>query len=176
MKPIIILLTIVLTGCQSTVIVRSQPEGAYVRSSNGAVAGMSPVVFSYQIKNGVTPKDANGCWIVQGATAQWASGAVRSYQHFTLCGSEYATYNIVMDRPLDAPNIQADLNFELQLRSNRIAAEQARAANQAAAAATFAASASLLTPQQPPSNNQTYVMPGGKVVNCSTVGSVTNCF
>ncbi len=33
------------------------------------------------------------------------------------------------------------------------------------------------TPPSPPQNmNRTYVLPGGKIMNCNTTGSITNCF
>jgi len=33
-----------------------------------------------------------------------------------------------------------------------------------------------MTPKPPPTSNQTIVLPGNKMMNCQTVGNVTNCF
>lgn len=161
------LIALVLTGCQATVTVVSRPEGAYITSLNGVVRGVAPVEFTYNLKDGEIPKDSQGCWIVQGATAQWASGAVKRYERFTLCGGRYGNYTMVMDRPMDAPNLQADLNYELQLKANRIAAMQA-------AAAWYLATRPA-APTVPTSSVQTYTFPNGRTMNCNSWGSTTTC-
>ncbi len=35
---------------------------------------------------------------------------------------------------------------------------------------------SPVTPPSPQSMNRTYMLPGGKIMNCSTTGNITNCF
>lgn len=65
----------------------------------------------------------------------------------------------------------------------RLAAAEARAAESRNSAATSAGDALVLSRMRPysppppaPAATQTVIMPGGRMVNCTTIGTVTNCF
>jgi hypothetical protein len=73
---------------------------------------------------------------------------------------------------------QKQQEYEEQKRQNDMQiAEQKRQRQAAAGLALMQMSSGLVTPPKPPSpTNQTIVTPGGRIVNCHTTGTVTNCF
>jgi hypothetical protein len=75
-----------LSGCQTTLSVYSQPEGAYMTEvSTGRVFGMAPIHVVYN-KDGLEKnKDASGCYLVKGFDARWISGATTSIKPIQLC-------------------------------------------------------------------------------------------
>lgn len=167
-----------LCACQTNakLTVSSQPEGAYITSLQGTYGGVAPYSFYYTIDETRSKRDAKGCWVVQGVVAQWASGARVKQDEYTLCGSAVGNYTAVVNRPHDAPNLNVDLNYAMQLQANRAAQAEAKAARSAAAWAAFASAYGATQPKVPQTNTNTYIMPGGKMMNCTTTGTVTNCF
>lgn len=174
----LVLASYALCGCQTQAVltVSSQPEGAYITNLQGNYGGVAPLSLYYNIDEQRAKRDAKGCWVVQGILAQWASGARIRQDEYTLCGSSTGNYTATINRPHDAPNLNVDLNFAMQLQANRAAQADARAARSAAAWAAFASTYSATQPKVPQTNTNTYIMPGGKMMNCTTTGTVTNCF
>lgn len=172
-----------LAGCQTSTFldVYSQPDGAYITPINGTGGGYSPLRIRYVLDDSRDPKDAQGCFLVNGVVAQWSSGAVARENQFRLCG-DLMFYNYVINRPANAPNLQADLNVAAQLSAQRTAQANAKAAAEreaqsrnAAALGAFGLMLLGSQPQPTKPNNQTYVFPNG-TMNCTTTGTVTNCF
>lgn len=149
-------LTSFLTACASDtqLTIYSQPEGAYIATKSGKAAGVAPLTLYYDVGDNA-PVDKQGCLIVQGATAQWASGAVTKQDSFRLCGNKGGSYNVTLNRPQNAPNLAADLDVAMKLKTQRIMAEQARAANKAATAQAISATRSFSVPQNNGSNQTT---------------------
>ena len=167
--------SLLLSACNATIYVTSQPEGAYITRHSGYPGGFAPIQYNVSIDEN-RDVDSSGCWIAQGITAQWASGATVKYDRLRLCGSSRGYYTFNMVRPQDAPNLQADLNFAMQMKSQKSAADRASAARAAAALGGMAAGLNAMQTPQPQTNTNTYIMPGGKMMNCTTTGTVTNCY
>lgn len=173
-KILLIAFALFLVGCQSRaqLTIKSQPEGAYITDSRGQ-GMMAPTTYYYEINPKIHPPDSSGCWRVKGFTAQWASGARYSQEVVRLCGSPTGSYTITAQRPQNAPNLHVDLSFQMQLQSQRAAAKAAKASQSLAAWAAFTALQNSTAPQ---SNTNTYIMPNGRMYNCTNTGNVTNCY
>lgn len=166
---IAVILVTTMVGCATPgvrITVTSSPDGAYI-TSEGAVTGLVPVVAFWDKKqlDGLG-RDANGCLLLQGFTATWVSGAVTTVPTLRHCDkSTDGDYNFVMSRDMNAPNLDKDLQFSIQVQNLRIQKEQADAAQAMAYASMWSAARA----------NQ----PTQKSINCSTYGSgntlYTNC-
>lgn len=164
-----------ISACSTTLTIYSQPEGAYITQLDGAVSGVAPLTIHYNITDKF-PRDQQGCFIAMGATAQWVSGASYKQDTFKLCEGKGRAYTFTVNRPQNAPNLGTDLNFAMQIQDRRVAAEQARSARSAAAWAAFASTYSASKPTTVAPSTSTYVMPSGKMMNCTTTGTITNCY
>lgn len=125
----------VLSGCTADVdlIVRSQPEGAYITDvESGQGYGIAPVMIHYNL-SGMT-KDANGCYSLVGVRAQWVSGAQAGYEALSYCGG--GTSYLISRNP-SAPGLDQDLQFAAQLAQTQAAQQEAQAANDADMAAAL---------------------------------------
>jgi hypothetical protein len=105
------LLSIGLVGCSTIppnyaeVEVFSEPPGAYIYE-NGVALGAAPIKIYYE---GVAGQTVN----TKPLTAVWVSGATSSQEFivWTNGTSQYAT----IQRPMNAPNLQADLQYAADL-------------------------------------------------------------
>ena len=148
-----LLFVLFLVGCASDtrLTIYTQPEGAYVVTKSGKTAGVAPLVLYYDVTDSA-PVDKQGCLVVQGVTAQWASGAKVKQDSFKLCGNKGDAFSVTLNRPQDAPDLATDLDVAMKLKTQRILAEQAKAANKAATAQTISATNSISAPTNNASN------------------------
>lgn len=158
-----------ISGCTSTVQITSQPEGAYITRHDGLGAGFAPLTYPVVIDETKATKTAKGCWWTKGITVQWASGATISYSALELCSGTTDTYFFNVVRPQDVPNLHVDLNFAMQMRAQG-------AARAAALFGAISAGVSASQPANPSQSSNIYNLPGGRTMNCSTLGNVTNCY
>ena len=125
--------TLALTACGAgTISVRSTPEGALI-SSHKQTLGVSPYLAQLTPEAQKLPKDASGCYLAPGFTAQWASGAqATSPDPAPLCNGLDADYHVEIRRPADAPGLQKDLEVANQRESMLAKQQQAQAINNVA--------------------------------------------
>jgi hypothetical protein len=164
-----VLVVTTIVGCATpgvNITVTSSPDGAYI-ISEGPVTGLVPVEAFWDKKTlDALGRDENGCFLLQGFTATWVSGAVTSVPILRHCDkSTDGNYNFVMSRDMNAPGLDKDLQFALQVQNLRVQKAQADAA-QAMAYASMWSAARANQPKQ-------------QSINCSTYGSgnalYTNC-
>ena len=132
-----IAIVLALSGCatapkQATLTVISQPAGAYVtEAETGMVLGMAPVNLRYDIMALINSPAGDGCWLVKGLNAQWASGATSTTGPvIRLCGPLYGGYTFTINRDPSYPNLEADMNVALQVQNLQIQ-QQIQATQQA---------------------------------------------
>ncbi len=164
----VVLITTIL-GCGTPGVhltVTSSPDGAYI-TSESPITGLVPVVAFYdkQMLDNIK-RDEDGCLFLKGFTATWVSGAVTSVPLIRHCAkSNDGNYNFVMSRDMNAPGLDKDLQFAIQVENLRVQKAQADAAQAMAYASMWSAART----------NQ----PTQKAINCSTYGSgntlYTNC-
>ncbi|WP_444941908.1 hypothetical protein ACJJI3_06485 [Microbulbifer sp. ZKSA004] len=138
----IISLLSILCGCstQATMVIFSQPEGAYITEiGTEKPYGMTPISVVYNPDALERYVDSEGCYLVKGFQAQWVSGAISIVDPIKLCGSATGTYNISLNRQSSHANLDKDLQFALQLQSIRTQQQQANAAQDSAVAALWSA-------------------------------------
>jgi hypothetical protein len=124
-----------LSGCalQATLQVDTNPTGGYISEvDTGFVPGIAPVSIYYE-PSSLTLRDAKGCYLVRGMNVRWVSGATASVNPISLCGSAYDNYNITINRPANAPDLDKDLQFAVQVQNMLSQQAQAEAARQATA-------------------------------------------
>ena len=106
--------------------IRTSPEYATISPLGGGWRSDSPATV-YLVK---PVRDAeSGCFIVGGFSATWLSGAVGSTPpRVSLCGG-HVSYELVIQRPSDAPGLDYDLAFAMQQAAQQraYAAETQRA-------------------------------------------------
>lgn len=107
-----------LAGCAAVQLqLISNPVGAqFVERETGRTFN-SPATIPYVLSN--KGRDANGCLVVKGFRAVWASGAhTESPDNIQLCGiGPIWHYNF--QRPDFAPNLAADLSVQNQIIANQ---------------------------------------------------------
>lgn len=114
-----------ITGCKSTMVVYSQPDGAYITEvSSGTSFGMAPATVVYKSKTLKQNVDENGCYLVRGVQATWVSGVSATMNPIRLCGRSNGTYNITISRDPSLPGLDKDLQFALQIQSARAQDQQ----------------------------------------------------
>lgn len=117
--------TVILSGCSTTVIFESDIEGATVTTVAGQKYGITPVSVSFSNDDLKASRQADGCARILGVVYTWPSGAtVSSPNPIVLC-SEASVHRYVMKRPPQAPGLDQDLQFALQLSKQREAQLQA---------------------------------------------------
>jgi len=82
---------------------------------------MAPIKVDY----GNNPQfKADGCYSVAGVTATWVSGTqAKTGNIIKLCGNPQE-YNITLSRPSNAPDLEKDMNFAIQLQNNALLQQQ----------------------------------------------------
>lgn len=115
---------LVLTGCATTqqayLFVDTYPNHAYIYR-NGVQLGMSPLRLPLPPKS-VTP-DANGLYIIDGITAQWASGATSSAKEVRFLAGSPISQGLNFARP-EVEGLSIDQGFAMQIDSRQQQARQ----------------------------------------------------
>ncbi len=157
-----------IVGCATPgvrITVTSSPDGAYI-TSEGGVTGLVPVVAFWDKKtlDGLG-RDANGCLLLQGFTATWVSGAATTVPILRHCdkGTD-GYYSFVMARDMNAPGLDKDLQFALQVENARVQKQQADAAQAMAYSAMWSAARA----------NQPTYKSTQQSINCTTYGGAVN--
>ena len=102
--------------------IRTSPEYATIGPLGGGWRSDSPATVD--LEKPVRDADS-GCFIVGGFRATWLSGAVGSTSpRVSLCG-DHVSYELVIQRPSEAPGLDYDLAFAAQQKA--YAAEKQRA-------------------------------------------------
>ena len=130
------------TGCatQANLTVRSQPDGAYLTEvGSGKAFGMAPRTVYYDKAVLQQHRNAQGCFMVKGVEARWASGVTATLDPIRLCGGATGGYSITLQRDPKLPGFEKDLQFSMQIQSLRAQQQQAQAAEDAANAALWSA-------------------------------------
>ncbi len=131
-----LLATALATGCasQATLVVHSEPQGAYISDDTGRLLGTTPLEIQY-------PFDGNSASCVETGnfTAHWVSGVEEEVRSLLLCEPGYASTRI--NRDLSQPGLAEDREFALQLEMLQLQQAQTVAAQQAADAAWAEAAA-----------------------------------
>lgn len=116
---------LLLSGCSTTVVFESDIEGATVTTVVGQKYGTTPVSVSFSNDDLDASRQADGCARILGVVYTWPSGAtVASPDPIVLC-SDASVHRYVMKRPPQAPGLEQDLQFALQLAKKRQAQLQA---------------------------------------------------
>lgn len=115
-----LILPIAFTACAQRleVVFLSQPEGAIISEigSNNEF-GNAPTRKRYIRAS--TDADEEGCYLLDGVKAQWASGAVEKMGELKACKTT-GGYNVVtLVRPSSHPNIEKDLEVATDLSKRR---------------------------------------------------------
>lgn len=148
-KIIGLLLTAGLAGCSTSLVVNSYPEGAIVTDiRTGQSYGETPVTLNYNL-DAKSPKDADGCFLVNGLKAQWRSGAVgQTAEVIRLCG-KHATFNISIPRPQVA-GLNIDQDYVMQRDMLRLQQQAVADQRRAQANANLLQYLNTMKPQAPP--------------------------
>ena len=126
-------------GTQATLTVHTQPEGAFLTERpSGTAYGIAPRTMTYNASILHRIK-TDGCFMVHGFEARWVSGATASLDQIRLCGSVVGDYTITFSRDPDAPGLEKDMQFALQVQSVLAQQQQAAATQSAAQTASIAA-------------------------------------
>lgn len=121
-----------LSACAGSITVYSTPEGALI-SADKKTLGISPYVIELNPDISKTfPKAADGCYGAPVFTAHWASGAVASSEVTPLCKGLDGNYQIYIRRPVDAPDLQKDLDAANRREDVLARRRQAQAINNVA--------------------------------------------
>ena len=127
-----ILSTFGLSACTGSIIVHSTPEGALISSDKQSL-GVSPYRIDINPDISKTlPKVEGGCYGAPSFTAHWASGAVASSPVTPLCQGLDGNYQIVIRRPIDAPDLKKDLEAANQREDVLARRREAQAINNVA--------------------------------------------
>jgi hypothetical protein len=123
-------------GTQATLTIHTQPEGAFlIEKQTGTSYGIAPKTVIYHAALLHKIKTDDGCFMVYGFEARWVSGVTASLDQIRICGSVVGDYTITFRRDPDAPGLQEDMQFALQVQSILAQQQQAAAAQTAAIAA-----------------------------------------
>lgn len=127
--PLVALVTFLLTACAGSIAVHSRPEGALI-SADSQTIGVSPLRMMLNTANSkLLTKSADGCYEAPPFTATWASGAVASSPTTSLCEGLDGHYQIVIRRPVNAPDLKKDLEAANQREEVLARRREARAIN-----------------------------------------------
>jgi hypothetical protein len=112
--------TLLSTGCVPPVslTVLTEPEGGYISGHNGRSYGIAPVVISYDFESFKKSKNADGCFVGEGFVTQWVSGASKTTENVIMCPTYPFKYQIKIDRGTNAPDLDKDLQFAMQVKQS----------------------------------------------------------
>ena len=127
-----VLVVTLLSACAGTITVHSTPEGALI-SSDKQTLGISP--YRIEINPDISKtlaKTEDGCYGAPPFTAHWASGALASSPITPLCQGLDGAYQIIIRRPVDAPDLKKDLEAANQREDVLARRREAQAINNVA--------------------------------------------
>jgi hypothetical protein len=128
-------LNLFLFGCASntgTLIVDSQPQGAYLTGGSQGVRIDLPLTMVIQSAEFEKNKDASGCYFFPlKSSALWMSGATTTTEGMRLCGSSNGNYKYTFYRDMSLPGLEMDLDFEMKRNASTALRQQIYNANQA---------------------------------------------
>ena len=98
--------------------VHSEPEGAALTAAgSGASLGRAPAVLVFASDDLENARQANGCYLVRGIEATWPSGAAVATETIELCGGDQQNFEVVLQRPTAAPNLEQDVDYARAMRA-----------------------------------------------------------
>ncbi|MYJ75574.1 MAG: hypothetical protein F4089_10965, partial [Gammaproteobacteria bacterium] len=104
---------LMLSGCIYTVNYTTEPAGAILTYQDGDPIGMTPVSRDYREDSRYM--DDEGCMLVYGVTATWASGARASTGRTIRLCKGIGDYRVHLVRPADAPGLETDIRVATML-------------------------------------------------------------
>lgn len=120
----LLILPLILVACtnDTPLLFISVPEGATIsETSTGNTLGIAPIRKSLDIDSLSSP-DSEGCYILEGVAARWASGATVQAEELKLCDGKSESYAVRLVRPTEHPDLERDLEEATAMRAARIAA------------------------------------------------------
>ncbi|MEQ8954076.1 MAG: hypothetical protein RL120_08060 [Gammaproteobacteria bacterium] len=124
----ILLAALVVAGCAETTAVTfmTAPQGALITLvDSGDELGRAPATINYRAED-LQQQDAEGCYLLEGVRAEWASGASAQINQLRFCDLQDGYYYVDLERPANYPNAEVDLQYEqqyLQERAMRLASQ-----------------------------------------------------
>ncbi len=126
-----------LSACateQASLTLYSNPGGAYITDQRGQHIGFAPAVVYFNSANLKKFRNEAGCYLVVGFKAEWVSGAKQQTgETLPMCGSEDGEFTFHMNRDMNAPGLEKDLEFALKMQTLQAQQQQSKAAKDAAA-------------------------------------------
>ncbi len=119
---ILFVLPLILVACtnQIPLIYVSIPEGATISEiSTGNALGIAPTRKIFEIDSRSSP-DSEGCYILEGVAARWASGATAQTEELKLCDGNSGPYAVRLVRPTEHPDLERDLEEAAAVKAARI--------------------------------------------------------
>ena len=117
---VLLTLPTLMLGCSSNsmLTVHSEPEGAALTAAgSGASLGRAPAVLVFASDDLENARQANGCYLVRGIEATWPSGAALTTKTIELCGDDQRNFEVVLQRPTAAPNLEQDVDYARAMRA-----------------------------------------------------------
>jgi hypothetical protein len=129
-----------LSGCApdtTSLMVKSEPDGAYItQSDTGAALGVAPVSLEYEKAKLLTKANKDhkaGCFRVKGFNARWISGATASSNpYIRLCNPVGKSFTVTVKRNTSDPGLEQDQQFAKQDRDLQVKQQEAAAKKQPA--------------------------------------------
>jgi hypothetical protein len=111
---------LLLAGCQTTVSFTSDVPGAVVTGASGQVYGETPAEINFDDDTlNASRNPVDRCARIPGVTYTWKSGAQASTPTpIVLCGDS-RVFQVHLDRPKQAPGVETDLRYALELQQRR---------------------------------------------------------
>jgi len=139
----LVMLCALLSGCSpdsTSLIVKSEPDGAYItQSDTGAALGTAPVSIEYdkaKLLKKANKDNKAGCFRVKGFNARWVSGATASSTpSVRLCNPVGKSFTVTLKRNTNDPDLEKDLQFARQDKALQVQQQQAIAQKQQPTAA-----------------------------------------
>ena len=120
----LLFLPLILVGCtnQIPLVFVSIPEGATISEiRTGNALGIAPTRKIIEIDS-PSSLDSEGCYILEGVTARWVSGARVQTEELKLCDGESGPYAVRLVRPTEHPDLERDLEEATAVKEARISA------------------------------------------------------
>jgi hypothetical protein len=123
-----------LFGCTSnttTLVVKSEPDGAYISQiGTGNSLGVAPVTRAFDkaelVQKDKRDKEKRNCFRVPGFNARWISGATASSApYIRLCDPVGKSFTVTLRRNANDPGLEKDVEFSLQDKDVQIKQQQA---------------------------------------------------
>ena len=120
---LLMIFPLAVMGCSSNTMltVHSEPEGAELTTvGTGVPLGRTPAALVFSSSDLENALQSNDCYLVRGIEAIWQSGATLSTETIELCGSAQRNFEIVLQRPAAAPDLEQDIEYAKSMRLSDI--------------------------------------------------------